>query len=169
MIEEQGTVVSLRGKLAEVRTQRRGGCDGCDSSAGCGTALVDRFLGRRTVTLRARNPVGARVGDRVVIGVREGGLLAAALAAYLVPILGLIAGGVLGQWLGQPGPPPDPSAAGADTSALVGALLGFMLALFWLRRYSAGRARRTELDPVVLRRLGGEAIPGAPSCGVDHC
>lgn len=168
MIEEEGTVVSLRGGLAEVRTQRRASCGGCGSSTGCGTALIDQFLGRRTVTLRAQNPIGAQIGDRVVIGVREGGLLAAALAAYLAPILGLLAGGVLGQWLGQPGPPLDSSAAAANGSALVGSLLGFLLALYWLRRYSAGRARRTELDPVILRRLGAAAPPGAPSCEVDH-
>lgn len=153
-------MVALSGGLAEVRTERRGGCAGCGAQSGCGTALMDRFLGRRAVTLRARNQAGAVVGDRVVVGVSEEGLLTAAFAAYLVPILGLTLGGALGQMLAQWRAPPGTLAAstdgGSDLSALIGACLGFVLALFWLRRYSAKRARHPAYDPVVLRRLGGE-------------
>lgn len=166
MIEEQGVVVALHEDRAEVRIQRRGGCDGCGASAGCGTALIDRFFGRRSVSLRVRNLVGAQVGDRVVIGVSEGGLLRAALVAYLVPILGLVAGAILGQWLGEDGALSSPSAGSGNLSALAGSLLGFILALSWLRRYSARRARRSELDPVILRRLGGEPALGGSVCEV---
>lgn len=161
MIEEEGTVVSLSEGVAEVRTERRGGCSGCGAQSGCGTALMDRFLGRRVVTLRARNQADALVGDRVVVGVSESGLLCAAAAAYLVPILGLAIGGVLGQavalWLGRPGPLGPAADSGSDLPALIGASLGFVLALFWLRRYSAQRARHPEQDPVVVRRLSGGA------------
>lgn len=157
MIEEEGTVVSLSGDLAEVRTERRGGCSGCGAQAGCGTGLMERFLGRRSVTLRARNQAGAGVGDRVVVGVSEAGLLGAAFAAYFVPLLGLVLGGALGQWLGWPDPLAPGTDGVSDLSALMGALLGFLLALFWLRRYSAHRARLPDFDPVVLRRLSGEA------------
>lgn len=157
MIEEEGTVLSLCGDLAVVRTERRAGCDGCGSQSGCGTALMDRFLGRRSVTLRARNQAGATVGDRVVVGVSEAGLLVAAFAAYVVPLLGLLLGGALGQWLGGPDSFATAADGGADIPALMGALLGFLLALFWLRRYSAQRVRLPENVPVVLRRLSGEA------------
>lgn len=157
MIEEEGTVLSLCGDLAEVRTERRGGCGGCGSQSGCGTALLDRFLGRRPVTLRARNHAGANVGDRVVVGVSEAGLLVAAFAAYFVPLLGLLLGGAIGQWLGRADPLASASDGGVDLPALLGALLGFLLALFWLRRYSEHRARLPESVPVVVRRLGGEA------------
>jgi sigma-E factor negative regulatory protein RseC len=168
MIEEQGTVISLSGELAEVRTERLGGCTGCGANGMCGTALIDRFLGRRPVTLRARNEVGAAVGDRVLVGVSEAGLLTAAFAAYLVPILGLVAGGVLGQWLGRPGSLWFGLVGGGDRFALIGAILGFALALYWLRSYSAKRARHPKHEPVVLRRLGGEAPLQSPPCAVDY-
>jgi sigma-E factor negative regulatory protein RseC len=157
MIEQEGIVVSQSGELAEVRIERRGGCVGCGVQSGCGTALIDRFLGRRAVTLRARNQAEAVVGDRVAVGISETGLLSSAFAAYLVPVLGLAAGAALGQWLGGPasaGAAPD---GGSDLPALGGAILGFVLALFWLRRYSASWVRHPEHDPVVLRRLSGEA------------
>lgn len=172
MIEEQGTVVSLSGGLAEVRTERKGGCAGCGVQGGCGSALLDRFLGRRPVTLRARNQAGAAVGDQVVVGVSEDGLLAAALAVYLAPILGLVIGGVFGQslgdWTAPLGSRAPATEIGSNLAALSGAAVGFMLALSWLRRYSARRARHPEHDPVVLRLLAGEASCSPPSLPVDR-
>jgi len=169
MIEEQGTVLSLSGELAEVRTERRGGCAGCGSKGACGTALVDRLLGRRSVTLKARNAAGAAIGDRVLVGVSEEGLLAAAFAAYLVPILGLVTGGVIGQWVGQqPGALWAEILGGPEGCALTGALLGFALALYWLRGYSARRARHPKYHPVVLRRLGGDASLKSPPDMADR-
>jgi len=167
MIEEHGIVVSVRGELAEVRPERRGGCSSCASSGSCGTALVDRFFGRRAVTLEVRNEVRAAVGERVLIGVDEGGLLAAAFAAYLVPVLGLVAGGLLGQWLGETATLAEMSASMSNLSALTGAFLGLLLALSWLRRYSARRVRYPTCHPVVLRRLGGEDQIQSPTSPVD--
>ena len=141
MIEEQGVVVTLDGDYVEVRTERRRTCGGCSADGACGTSLLDRFLGRRVVLVRARNPVGAAVGERVVVGVSEAGLVRAALAAYLMPILGLVVGAVVGQ------------RAGGDPWSLFCGLLGFLLALFWLRRYSAASARDPGRHPIVLRRL----------------
>lgn len=147
MIEEQGVVVALDGDYAEVRTERRGGCGGCAADGACGTSLLDRFLGRRAVLVRARNPAGAAVGERVLVGVSEAGLVKAALAAYLMPVLGLVVGAVVGQWTG-----------GDPWSILVG-LLGFLLALFWLRRYSAAVAGAAGRHPIVLRRLPSGPTP----------
>lgn len=168
MIEEQGIVVSVRGELAEVRTERRGGCSSCGSSGSCGTALIDRFFGRRAVTLEAWNEARAAVGERVLVGVDEGGLLVAAFAAYLVPVLGLVAGGLLGQWLGNATGLAEMSVSMLNLSALTGAFLGFVLALSWLRRYSAKRAQHPLYHPVVLRRLGAEDAFQSPTWPVDH-
>lgn len=150
MIEEQGVVVALDGDYARVQTLRGGACGGCSADGACGTSLLDRFLGRRTVLLRARNAGGAAVGDRVLVGVSESGLVRAAMAAYLVPVGGLLIGAVAGQWVG---------GVAGDLWSLVGALSGFLLALFWLRRYSAASAREPGLHPVVLRRLDGGPHP----------
>ena len=147
MIEEQGVVVTLDGDYVEVRTERRGTCGGCSADGACGISLLDRFLGRRVVLVRARNPVGAWVGERVVVAVSEAGLVRAALAAYLMPILGLVVGAMAGQ------------RAGGDTWSLLCGVLGFLLALYWLRRYSAASARDPGRNPIVLRRLDGEPRP----------
>lgn len=144
MIEEQGRVLAISGRFAEVQTQRRGLCGLCAVQGACGTALLGRLLGRRPVQFRALNQAHARVGDRVLIGISEEGLLAAASAAYLGPILALIAGALLGEALGGPF---------ADVASLFGAGLGFTLAIVWLRGYSEAAALDPGRQPVVLRRL----------------
>lgn len=153
MIEEQGTVLALVGDYAEIRPERRGGCGACSANGACGVSLLDRFFGRRPVRLLALNQAAAAVGDRVIIGVSEQGLVSAALAAYLVPILGLVIGAALGQSVG-------PVADGdfQDFWSLFGGFVGFSLALFWLRRYSARLARNPELAPIILRRLSDRPL-----------
>ncbi len=154
MIEESGVVVAVSGAFAEVRTQRRGACGACAADGVCGTSLFDRLLGRRPVLLRVRNPAAAQVGERVVVGIAEQGLVAAALAAYLVPILGLLLGALVGQVLGE-----NLIAGSGDLPSLFGGGLGLGLALFWLRRYSAGVAGDPGRQPVILRQEPGPPNP----------
>ena len=144
MIEEEGTVIAVQGAYAQVQTQRRSGCGQCVAQDACGTSLLERFFGRRTVALTALNQVHAAVGERVLVGISEQGLLRSALAAYLVPILALLAGAMLGDALG---------GERADIASVLGAILGLALALLWLRGYSVASARDPERQPQILRRL----------------
>lgn len=149
MIEEPGTVVATDGIHAEVRTERRSVCSGCAARDGCGTSLIERFLGSRPNRVRALNQAQAVVGERVMLGISEQGLLRASLAVYLVPVSSLVAGALFGEQVagGALG------ARTADLAALLGAACGFALALLWLRGYSAGSRNRPEYQAVVVRRL----------------
>lgn len=160
MLEEEGVVTALIDARARVRTQRKSACGQCAVHGACGTSLLERFFGRRPVELLALNQVGARVGDRVTVGVKESSLLAAAVAAYLAPLAALMAGAALGQSFG---------GARADSASLLGAVLGFTLALLWLRGYSARLSGRPEQQPRILRRLGSTSAGcvAAPSAVAD--
>lgn len=146
MIEEQATVTQLEDGFAWVETQRQSACGSCAANKGCGTASLDRLLGRRTARLRALNQAGARAGDRVVIGLREGALVQGSFAVYMVPLLALGAGAILGDTLaGQLG-----AGAGDAYAALFGGL-GFLLGGLWLRGFSRRVARDPRYQPVILR------------------
>lgn len=145
MIEETGRIVDVQGEFALVESDRRSACGGCAASEGCGTGVIARAFGNRTVTLRVLNRIDAGVGDRVVIGLEETGLVRGAFAVYAVPLLTLFAGALCGHWL----------AGGSDVAAIGGGLAGLAAGLAWLTRFS----RRTRVDaafqPVVLRRQAG--------------
>ena len=81
MIEEQGIVIAVSGDYARVRARRQSACGQCAVQGACGTSLLERFFGRRPAEVMAWNQAGAAVGDRVMIGISERGLLGAAMAA----------------------------------------------------------------------------------------
>lgn len=150
MIEEEATVLRADARIAYVQAVRRSACGSCEAAGGCGTSLLDRFLGRRPPRLEVDNHLGVGVGDSVVIGVPEGAMLRAAAAAYLGPLAGLILGAVAGRhW---------PLAGGSEALSLLGAAAGFAFALWLVARYSRTLARDPRFRPVLLRRQGREPV-----------
>jgi sigma-E factor negative regulatory protein RseC len=152
MIEEKGYVVGTAKGLAVVEAVRRSTCGQCSASGGCGTSLLDRFLGRRPLRLEVENSLGVVDGETVVVGVPEAALLRAAAAAYLGPLLGLIGGAMIGRhW-----PLIGPSGA-TELASILGGAAGLFLALHLVARYSRRLASDSRFRPVLLRRDGGAA------------
>lgn len=147
MIEEQGQVVEVQGEFAWIEGERTTTCGSCAVRKGCGTSAIAKVLGQRRVRLRVLNRINARVGDHVVIGIAESGLLHGSLAVYAVPLLGLFAGALAGQLLGN-----MVSAMPSDFFAIAGALGGFVTALAWLKRFSRDREKDAAYQPVALRQ-----------------
>jgi len=147
MIEETGQVVDVEGAFAWIESERTSTCGACNVRKGCGTAVLAKVLGQRRVHLRVLNRINAQIGDAVVIGISESGLVRGSLAVYAVPLAGLFAGAVAGDVLGQhyfPG--------GVDPLAIAGALAGLAAGLFWLKRFSRHTENDAAYQPVILRK-----------------
>lgn len=148
MIEETGQIVDVQGAFAWVESERSSSCGNCAVNKGCGTGAIAKVLGQRRVRLRVLNRIEARVGDRVVIGVSESGLLRGSLAVYAAPLAGLFAGTLAGYALASQFFPEWP----ADPAAIAGALAGFVAGFAWLRGFSRRTAMNPAYQPVVLRQ-----------------
>jgi sigma-E factor negative regulatory protein RseC len=142
MIEETGQVVDVQGEFAWVESERRTSCGGCAAQEGCGTGVIARTLGNRKVTLKVVNRIDARVGDRVVIGISETGLVRGALAVYALPLITLFAGALCGYWL----------AGDSELATIAGAATGLAAGLAWLTRFSRRTRTAASFQPVVLRQ-----------------
>lgn len=161
MIEETGIVLAVHGDLAEVESRRRSACGSCIAKGGCGTSLLERHFGRRPLVLTVYNPIGARPGDSVVIGVPEQSLLALSFAAYVVPLVAMIGGGIAGNLLAPIAVPGYESAM-----SLFGGILGLALGLGWLGRFSRARESDERYRPAILRRSAADG----PEVGIPkHC
>ncbi|MGD8429790.1 MAG: SoxR reducing system RseC family protein [Ectothiorhodospiraceae bacterium] len=145
MIEEHATVVAVEGAYVRVRAQRQSTCGQCHARQACGVSALADFLARRQSSIRVANPLGARAGDHVVLGVREDAVLRAALAAYGLPLLLLLAvafsGARVAAGLGVAG----------DAGAIAGAVFGLGVGFLWLRLSAARRSADSRYEPVVLR------------------
>jgi sigma-E factor negative regulatory protein RseC len=147
MIEESGQVVEVQGEFAWVEHERTSTCGSCSVRKGCGTSAIARVLGQRRVRLRVLNRINAAVGDQVVVGIAEQGLLRGSLAVYAMPLLGLFAGALAGWLLGT-----SVFELQSDGLSIAGAVLGFAGAMLWLRRFSRHSEQDETYQPVALRK-----------------
>jgi len=147
MIEETGQVVDVQGDFAWIESERTSTCGACNVRKGCGTAVLAKVLGQRRVNLRVINRIDAQVGDAVVIGISESGLVRGSLAVYAAPLSGLFAGAIAGNGLGHYFSP-----ASTDLLAIAGALAGLSAGLFWLKRFSRLTETDASYQPVILRK-----------------
>ena len=76
---------------AEVFCVRESACSGdCHKCSGCGAV-------KQTMRFTARNPIGARAGDEVVVESRTGPVMAAAFVLYVLPLVLFFLGYALGS------------------------------------------------------------------------
>ncbi|MBL3588461.1 MAG: SoxR reducing system RseC family protein [gamma proteobacterium endosymbiont of Lamellibrachia anaximandri] len=153
MIEENATVVSCEGDHAVVETRQKAACGSCHSADSCGTSVISGLFKRKHNQLRVLNAVGAKPGERVVIGLQERALVNASLVAYLLPLFFMISFAFAGQELMglyfQP--------AGELIAILCG-LLGLILGLFLTQWYARRKKRDSAFQAAILRQESNSPV-----------
>ncbi|QXP83575.1 SoxR reducing system RseC family protein [Methylococcus sp. Mc7] len=144
MIEEEAIVTEVEGRSIWVEKFQKSACGSC--TQGCSTSLVARLLGGKPMRLKVDAEAPVSPGDRVIIGVEEGALLAGSFRMYLLPLFSLLGGALLGKLLADQG-----LFASADAGSIAGGLLGLGLT-FVLLKYHPG-LHRQDLHPVFIRRI----------------
>ena len=94
MAMEEGIVIKLGNRTAWVRTTRSSACKACASKGSCHTKEQGKAM-----EVEVTNPMGAKIGDRIVLYFETSSLLKAAFLLYVFPILCMLAGAALGHWL----------------------------------------------------------------------
>lgn len=124
-MEQAVVVIKVWGGEALVRGRRATACGGCAGKSSCGTlgSWVERYA-----EMRVSNPLGARVGDDVIIDVPDGEFLRAALRLYGAPMLGFFAAGFAARAIAL-----SMGMADAELLAAVAALGGMFAVFLWLR------------------------------------
>ena len=103
MIETRARVIEIGSGVAMVEAERQAGCGHCDTEKGCGKSAMSKLFCANPRRFEVIDPVGAKVGDEVWIGVRDGALLKGSFAVYGVPMLALLAGSLAGNACGGDG------------------------------------------------------------------
>jgi sigma-E factor negative regulatory protein RseC len=143
LASEEGVVVRVDASGTWVKTLRSGACDSCSSKAACHS-----MGGGKEMEVAAVNPIGARVGDRVLLKMDTGPFLKGTFLVYLFPILLLVAGAAVGEWTSR--------LSGID-SPWPSALLGFgSLAVgLLLMKIIAGRLVKNDAYRPRIARVTG--------------
>ncbi len=142
MIEGIAQVVELDGKLAWLVPEQTTSCGGCASASACGAKGIGTTASRLELRrFQLDNDIGLRIGERVVVGIRENALIKASITAYAIPLATLLAAGGLAQWV-----------SGSDRVTMAAMFAGLVLGLVFAR-IGAGRLMlRGDLAPRFIRR-----------------
>ncbi len=142
MTERIGVVVNVfDDRTAEVMTDKKGACGGCEDSGDCKTCLA----GGEKVVAVVRNDPCACPGDLVVVEHTRGAILGGAALFYVLPIVGLMVGAFVGG-VTAGGWGMDESA-GAIIAGLLGLSAGLLAVFLFSRTAYAGK----RLVPRIVR------------------
>ena len=146
MIEEIATIIDTEGEFALVETQRKTTCGSCAANKACGTAVLSKVIGRRSSQINAINTLGARTGEKVVIGIQEQALIKGSFAVYLVPLIALFVGALLGDVFNR--------SQGVQQEGIIilFALLGLAAGFLWVSKFSHKVRSDSRYQPVILRK-----------------
>ena len=147
MIEQTATVVSVEAGYAWVIPQQAAGsCGSCKSSGSCATSSPLELLSRKEPQkMRVLNPLYARPGEQVVVGMQGEALIVYSLLAYLVPLLALLFAVFIGRevfaFLGFNG----------ELGAMLAGVAGLLGGLRFANLFSLRSLNSPDFQPVILR------------------
>lgn len=97
-----------------------GGCGRCHEIGGCGSHNLAQMSCSKSHKAELSNSLGAKVGDRVAIGIDRSTISTLATRFYVVPLLFVMAGAAIGQTL---------TGHDASVGAVIGAAIGLGICL----------------------------------------
>ena len=115
-----------------------GGCGRCHEPGGCGGQQLTQMFCHGPKTYCVENPVGAAIGDRVVVAIASGELRRSANLAYILPLTAAIVGALIGMPLG------------GDPGAMIGALAGLVIAFLYVRHRAVQRVDDPAFRPHIV-------------------
>jgi len=130
-MEEKAVVLEVKDKEAKVKIKRNKSCYGCGlcslNPSGMMVCEVD-------------DPLGVKVGDRVLVEIPDKSFLKAAFVLYLLPISGLIIGSLIGSKFN-----PHASIFGG----FIGLILSFVFIHYYDRKISSQKRFRSRISKVL--------------------
>jgi sigma-E factor negative regulatory protein RseC len=151
MIEEHAVITELADGQATLEIERKTACGLCGQKRGCGNSTWGKLLGHKTQALRAENCISAHVGDSVVVGIDERGMLISVLILYGIPLVGLLLATILADMIFA-------NELYVALSAALGLLLAFLFAKYLVNsRFATIKKSSNHYQAVILRRADDDA------------
>ena len=154
MVEEQATVVELEGEFAWLRTHRQSSCGQCSVKGGCGTQVLSRVVGNKVTYVRCYNSKQVKVGDTVVVGIRESALLSGSFLLYFLPLITMLLMAALWLSIAQTW-----WSQWTDLFAITGAVIGLYAGLLISNKITRKKKATDIYQPVILKVLNTDVFP----------
>jgi sigma-E factor negative regulatory protein RseC len=142
MIEEEGVVAEIEGRIAKVAILKKSACEQCAASGVCHPGDQEY--------LEAANPLGAVKGQKVKVVVAPQVYLKASIILYGIPMATLIAGAIIAKniALGYVGD------TDSDLWAFIGGVMCMSISFIFIRFYNKRVEKTQKYKPVIVEILG---------------
>jgi sigma-E factor negative regulatory protein RseC len=150
VLREEVLVVAVDGLYAMVSSQRKSACGSCHAEASC--SVLSGGGTKHDTQIRAMNPLGALVGQRVELEISEQQFLKASFLVYVLPIISLLFFGVFARYLAVRYGVDPRSAEGVG--GLVG-VISLVLTFFGLSKLNSHIEGDDSRRPVISKILTG--------------
>jgi len=151
VLREEVLVVAVDGLYAMVSSQRKSACGSCHAEPSC--SVLSGGGTKHDTKIRAMNPVGALVGQRVELEISEQQFLKASFLVYVLPIISLLFFGVFARYLSVNYFGIDPRSA-EGVGGLVG-VIALVLTFFGLSKLNTHIEGDDSRRPVIRKILTG--------------
>jgi sigma-E factor negative regulatory protein RseC len=142
MATEEGIVIKISPDKAWVKTSRTSACKACASRKSCHLSEDGQEM-----EVEVFNDVGAKVGDRILLGVATSALLKISFLLYIFPILLMLIGAVAGQKIAA-----SLALGGSGLSVLFG-FVSFVVAFALVRLRGRRLSRNQAYYPRIIKIL----------------
>jgi sigma-E factor negative regulatory protein RseC len=136
MKTEQGLVIEVIDDLAKIKVGRHSDCKNCGACPGSDSVVVS-----------AKNKIGAKPGQRVLIEIKETNVLSSAFIVFILPLIalfiGVILGGVIGKYMGL----------NVFMFQVIGGIITFALSIIIVKVFDKANAANEKSKPVIVRIL----------------
>ncbi|AEA79363.1 Sigma factor RpoE regulatory protein RseC [Vibrio cholerae LMA3984-4] len=141
-------VPAQQGFQVTLSCEQQTSCSSCQSSKSCGTGIVSKAFGSKTLFWRLQTTQALEAGEVVEIGLPEKSVLQSAALVYLLPLFFMMLGAWLGnQWLA-------PMLGFGEGIVILTALLFIALGVWVAKHYAKVLELRSQQQVVLLRKLG---------------
>ncbi|TQQ49365.1 transcriptional regulator [Vibrio cholerae] len=141
-------VPAQQGFQVTLSCEQQTSCSSCQSSKSCGTGIVSKAFGNKTLFWRLQTTQALEAGEVVEIGLPEKSVLQSAALVYLLPLFFMMLGAWLGdQWLA-------PMLGFGEGIVILTALLFIVLGVGVAKHYAKVLELRSQQQVVLLRKLG---------------
>jgi len=147
MNESEGIVKEVLGKKALVLTDRQEMCAECVAKDFC-----QMFGGGKEMLSETINPIGAKAGDMVKIGIPTGTVTKASLIVYMIPAMGFVAGASIGYFIGKS------YSLDLNLSTLVGSIIGLGLSMISARFLNNVLSKRPSYQPEITKIINPDVL-----------
>jgi len=135
--EEEGIIIEIsKDNIARVKVGRHNECKNCGACPGDNSVIMD-----------AKNPIEAKIGQRIAFEMKDTNILMAAFVVYIVPLVAVVAGVFVGQIIAKE------FGYSVRGFQIGGGIITFILSMINIKHFDKYAHNNEKMQPVITRIL----------------